>query len=49
MRRLAPLVPIVIALSLPFVPPASGGRGAVREFCELVLRAQGQLGAPAAV
>lgn len=28
-----------------YVTRASGGRGAVREFCELVLRAQGQLGA----
>jgi 3-deoxy-D-manno-octulosonate 8-phosphate phosphatase (KDO 8-P phosphatase) len=27
-----------------YVTRASGGRGAVREFCELVLRAQGQLG-----
>lgn len=26
-----------------YVTRASGGRGAVREFCELVLRAQGQL------
>lgn len=32
-----------------YVTRASGGRGAVREFCELVLRARGQLGAPAAV
>ena len=32
-----------------YVTRASGGRGAVREFCELVLRAQGQLAAqPAA-
>ncbi len=28
---------------------AAGGRGAVREFCELVLRARGQLAAPGAV
>lgn len=28
---------------------APGGRGAVREFCELVLRARGQLAAPGAV
>jgi 3-deoxy-D-manno-octulosonate 8-phosphate phosphatase KdsC-like HAD superfamily phosphatase len=27
------------------VTRAGGGQGAVREFCELVLRAQGQLGA----
>jgi 3-deoxy-D-manno-octulosonate 8-phosphate phosphatase (KDO 8-P phosphatase) len=26
-----------------YVTRAAGGRGAVREFCELVLRAQGQL------
>jgi 3-deoxy-D-manno-octulosonate 8-phosphate phosphatase (KDO 8-P phosphatase) len=32
-----------------YVTRASGGRGAVREFCELVLRARGQLGAPATV
>jgi 3-deoxy-D-manno-octulosonate 8-phosphate phosphatase (KDO 8-P phosphatase) len=32
-----------------YVTAASGGRGAVREFCELVLRAQRQLEAPAAV
>ncbi len=32
-----------------YVTRASGGRGAVREFCELVLRAQGQLGPGAAV
>ena len=32
-----------------YVTHASGGRGAVREFCELVLRAKGQLGASAAV
>ena len=32
-----------------YVTRASGGRGAVREFCELVLRARGQLAAPAAV
>ena len=32
-----------------YVTRASGGRGAVREFCELVLRARGQLGAGAAV
>jgi 3-deoxy-D-manno-octulosonate 8-phosphate phosphatase (KDO 8-P phosphatase) len=31
-----------------YVTRASGGRGAVREFCELVLRAQGQLTAHAA-
>jgi 3-deoxy-D-manno-octulosonate 8-phosphate phosphatase (KDO 8-P phosphatase) len=32
-----------------YVTRASGGRGAVREFCELVLRAQGQLDRPEAV
>ncbi len=32
-----------------YVTAASGGRGAVREFCELVLRAQGQLELEAAV
>jgi 3-deoxy-D-manno-octulosonate 8-phosphate phosphatase (KDO 8-P phosphatase) len=32
-----------------YVTRASGGRGAVREFCELVLRAQGQLGPASAV
>jgi 3-deoxy-D-manno-octulosonate 8-phosphate phosphatase (KDO 8-P phosphatase) len=32
-----------------YVTRASGGRGAVREFCELVLRAQGQLGPTVAV
>ena len=32
-----------------YVTRASGGRGAVREFCELVLRAQGQLAATSAV
>ena len=32
-----------------YVTKASGGRGAVREFCELVLRAQGQLEREAAV
>jgi len=32
-----------------YVTTASGGRGAVREFCELVLRAQGQLEPAAAV
>ena len=31
-----------------YVTRASGGRGAVREFCELVLRAQGRLAAHAA-
>jgi 3-deoxy-D-manno-octulosonate 8-phosphate phosphatase (KDO 8-P phosphatase) len=31
-----------------YVTTASGGRGAVREFCELVLRAQGQLAAASA-
>lgn len=31
------------------VTRAPGGRGAVREFCELVLRAQGKLGPPSAV
>jgi 3-deoxy-D-manno-octulosonate 8-phosphate phosphatase (KDO 8-P phosphatase) len=31
-----------------YVTRASGGRGAVREFCELVLRAQGELGAQSA-
>jgi len=30
-----------------YVTRAGGGRGAVREFCELVLRAQGRLGASA--
>jgi len=32
-----------------YVTRAHGGRGAVREFCELVLRAQGQLAAARAV
>jgi 3-deoxy-D-manno-octulosonate 8-phosphate phosphatase (KDO 8-P phosphatase) len=32
-----------------YVTRASGGRGAVREFCELVLRAQGQLAGESAV
>jgi 3-deoxy-D-manno-octulosonate 8-phosphate phosphatase (KDO 8-P phosphatase) len=32
-----------------YVTRASGGKGAVREFCELVLRAQGRLAAQAAV
>ena len=32
-----------------YVTRASGGRGAVREFCELVLAARGQLGAASAV
>ena len=32
-----------------YVTHASGGRGAVREFCELVLRAQGQLERASAV
>jgi len=32
-----------------YVTHASGGRGAVREFCELLLRARGQLAGPAAV
>ncbi|HUP96773.1 MAG TPA: HAD-IIIA family hydrolase [Usitatibacter sp.] len=32
-----------------YVTRASGGRGAVREFCELVLRARGQLDARPAV
>jgi 3-deoxy-D-manno-octulosonate 8-phosphate phosphatase (KDO 8-P phosphatase) len=32
-----------------YVTRASGGRGAVREFCELLLHARGQLGAAAAV
>lgn len=32
-----------------YVTKAAGGRGAVREFCELVLRARGQLASPAAV
>ncbi len=32
-----------------YVTAAAGGRGAVREFCELVLRAQGQLGEARAV
>jgi 3-deoxy-D-manno-octulosonate 8-phosphate phosphatase (KDO 8-P phosphatase) len=31
--------------SAHYVTRASGGKGAVREFCELVLRAQGQLAA----
>ena len=35
--------------SAHYVTRASGGRGAVREFCELVLRAQGQLAAQSAV
>jgi 3-deoxy-D-manno-octulosonate 8-phosphate phosphatase (KDO 8-P phosphatase) len=32
-----------VKASAHYVTRASGGRGAVREFCELVLRAQGQL------
>jgi 3-deoxy-D-manno-octulosonate 8-phosphate phosphatase (KDO 8-P phosphatase) len=32
-----------------YVTKAAGGRGAVREFSELVLRAQGQLGTARAV
>ena len=32
-----------------YVTTASGGRGAVREFCELVLAARGQLGKASAV
>lgn len=32
-----------------YVTRATGGKGAVREFCELVLRAQGQLAAQSAV
>jgi 3-deoxy-D-manno-octulosonate 8-phosphate phosphatase (KDO 8-P phosphatase) len=32
-----------------YVTRAPGGRGAVREFCELVLRARGNLGRPGAV
>jgi 3-deoxy-D-manno-octulosonate 8-phosphate phosphatase (KDO 8-P phosphatase) len=32
-----------------YVTRAGGGRGAVREFCELVLRAQGRLETVAAV
>jgi 3-deoxy-D-manno-octulosonate 8-phosphate phosphatase (KDO 8-P phosphatase) len=32
-----------------YVTRASGGKGAVREFCELVLRAQGQLAGETAV
>jgi 3-deoxy-D-manno-octulosonate 8-phosphate phosphatase (KDO 8-P phosphatase) len=32
-----------------YVTRAHGGRGAVREFCELVLSARGQLEAPTAV
>ena len=35
--------------SAHYVTHAQGGRGAVREFCELVLRARGQLGAASAV
>ena len=35
--------------SAHYVTRASGGRGAVREFCELVLRARGQLEAGGAV
>ena len=35
--------------SAHYVTRASGGRGAVREFCELVLSSRGQLGAAAAV
>ena len=35
--------------SAHYVTRASGGRGAVREFCELVLRAQGQLAQASAV
>jgi 3-deoxy-D-manno-octulosonate 8-phosphate phosphatase (KDO 8-P phosphatase) len=34
--------------SAHYVTRASGGKGAVREFCELVLRAQGQLAAHSA-
>jgi 3-deoxy-D-manno-octulosonate 8-phosphate phosphatase (KDO 8-P phosphatase) len=36
-----------VKASAHYVTKASGGRGAVREFCELVLRAQGRLGADA--
>jgi 3-deoxy-D-manno-octulosonate 8-phosphate phosphatase (KDO 8-P phosphatase) len=32
-----------------YVTRAAGGRGAVREFCDLVLRARGQLAGPEAV
>ena len=35
--------------SAHYVTRASGGRGAVREFCEMVLAARGQLGAAATV
>lgn len=35
--------------SAHYVTRASGGRGAVREFCEMVLAARGQLGAGTAV
>ena len=38
-----------VKASAHYVTRASGGRGAVREFCELVLRAQGQLAAARAV
>ena len=38
-----------VKASAHYVTRASGGRGAVREFCELVLRAQGQLAASRAV
>ena len=34
-----------VKASAHYVTRASGGRGAVREFCELVLRAQGHAGA----
>jgi 3-deoxy-D-manno-octulosonate 8-phosphate phosphatase (KDO 8-P phosphatase) len=38
-----------VKASSHYVTRASGGRGAVREFCELVLRARGQLEAASAV
>ena len=38
-----------VKASAHYVTRASGGRGAVREFCELVLRARGQLEAASAV
>ena len=38
-----------VKASAHYVTRASGGRGAVREFCEMVLQAQGQPGRAAAV
>ena len=39
----------VVRRSAHYVTRAGGGRGAVREFCELLLEARGQLGAQAPV